>query len=90
MPQEGKKGHTEAQMVAVLRQVADIWRRVGISQATFYHCRHGTLEGGGMQKKSARVGRFSVPDFIDLDRADRTDHPIDRSAAPCNARPHRT
>jgi len=76
-------------MVAVLRQVADIWRKVGMSQATFYQCCHATLEAGNA-KKSARAGRFFVPDFIDLDRADRTDHLIDRPAAPCNARPHRT
>ena len=37
-----KKGHTEEQIVAVLRQVeagervADICRKVGISQATYY------------------------------------------------------
>jgi len=64
VPQEGKKGHTEEQMVAVLRQVGrrasrrqTFGRKVGISQATFYHCCHATLEGGEC-KKSARWGGF--------------------------------
>ncbi len=45
-----KKGHTEEQIVGVLRQVeagarvADICRKVGISQATYYHSPVGKLD----------------------------------------------
>jgi len=85
-----KKGHTEEQMVAVLRQGGGRAGGRHLAQGGDQPCDFLPLlpchvRRRGMQKIRP-VGRFSVPDLIDLDRADRTDHLIDRSAAPCNAR----
>ena len=60
MPQEGAHGRADGGGAApggAGEQAADIWRKVGISHATFYHCCHATLEGGEC-KKSARWGGF--------------------------------